>query len=70
MRCVTRAILGDMEIDFKRPLQIVGVDEYNVYLVDFLYTIDELPYIRTFTKEWMFVDSITGCCFKFDYEIK
>lgn len=69
MICVTRAILGNMEIDFKSPLQIVGVDEYNVYLVDFLYTIDELPYIRTFTKEWMFV-SITGCCIKFDYEIK
>lgn len=69
MICVTRAILGDMEIDFKTPLQIVGGDENNVYLVDFLYTIDELPYIRTFTKEWTFV-SITGSCFKFDYEIK
>lgn len=60
MTFVTRAILGDMEICFQRPLQVIGCDEYNVYLADLLRKIDGLPYIQTFTKDWRFVEASTG----------
>ena len=65
---VKKVILGDMEITFKRPLQIVGVDEFNVYLADRHYTIDGFPYIQAFTKEWKFTDAITGCDIGFEVE--
>lgn len=57
---VEKVILGDMEITFKRPLQIVGVDEFNVYLVDRNCTIDGQPYIQAYSKEWKFVGVATG----------
>lgn len=60
MTFVTRAIFGDMEIRFQRPLQVIGCDEYNVYLIDLFYEIDGLPYIQVFTKEWSFVEASTG----------
>lgn len=59
MTFVTMAILGDMEIRFQRPLQVIGCDEYNVYLSDRFHEIDGLPYIKTFTKDWSFVEAST-----------
>lgn len=67
---VKKVILGDMEITFKRPLQIVGVDEFNVYLVDMSCTIDGLPYIRVYSKEWKFIGAATGSELTFEYKIK
>lgn len=60
MTFVKRAILADMEICFQRSLQVIGCDEYNVYLADQSHKIDGLPYILTFTKEWRFVEASTG----------
>lgn len=65
---VKKVILGDMEISFKRALQIVGGDEFNVYLADRNYTIDGLPYIRVFSKEWKFIGAATGSELTFDYK--
>ena len=64
---VKKVILGDMEITFKRALQIVGVDEFNVYLQDKNHNIGGLPYIRIFSKQWKFTDAITGCDISFDF---
>ena len=58
---VKKAVLGDMEINFKRPLQVVGADEFNVYLSDRSYTIDGLPYILSYSKEWKLIGATTGC---------
>ena len=67
---VKKAILGDMEITFKRALQIVGVDEFNVYLADCNYTIDGFPYIQSYSKEWKFIGAATGTELTFEYKIK
>ena len=67
---VKKAILGDMVIEFKRPLQIVGVDEFNVYLADRHYTIDGFPYIQSFSKEWKFIGVATDTELTFEYKIK
>lgn len=67
---VKKAILGDMVIDFKIPLQIVGIDEFNVYLADRNYTIDGLPYIHSYSKEWKFIGAATGTELAFEYKIK
>lgn len=66
---VKKVILGDMEINFKRALQIVGGDEFNVYLADPHYTIDGLPYIQSYSKEWKFIGVATGREINFDYKI-
>jgi hypothetical protein len=66
---VKKLILGDMEITFRRALQIVGVDEFNVYLVDRNYTIDGLPYIQVYSKEWKFIGAETGRELTFEYKI-
>ena len=67
---VKKVILGDMEITFKRALEIVGVDEFNVYLADRHYTIDDFPYIHSFSKEWKFIGASTGTELTFEYKIK
>lgn len=67
---VKKVILGDMKITFKRTLQIVGVDEFNVYLSDRHYTIDGFPYIQSFSKEWKFIDPATDTELTFEYKIK
>ena len=58
-----------MEINFKRGLQIVGGDEFNVYLADRHYIIDGLPYIQSYSKEWKFIEAETGRELAFDYKI-
>lgn len=65
-----KAILGDMVVDFKRALQIVGVDEFNVYLADRVYRIDGFPYIQSYSKEWRFIGAETGQVLSFEYKIK
>lgn len=67
---VKKAILGDMVVDFKRALQIVGVDEFNVYLTDTVYKFDGFPYIQSFSKEWRFIGATTGTILSFEYKIK
>lgn len=67
---VKKVILGDMEVSFERALQIVGGDEFNVYLADRNYTIDGLPYIQVYSKEWKFIGAATGTELTFDYKIK
>ena len=67
---VKKVILGDMEITFKRSLQLVGVDEFNVYLADRNYTIDGFPYIHSFSKEWKFIGASMGTELTFEYKIK
>lgn len=67
---VKKAILGDMVITFKRALQIVGVNEFYVYLVDRNYTIDGFPYIKSYSKEWKFIDAATNTELTFEYKIK
>lgn len=66
---IKKVTLGDMEINFKRALQIVGGDEFNVYLADPGYTIDGLPYIQSYSKEWKFIGAATGREINFDYKI-
>lgn len=67
---VKKAILGDMVVDFKRALQIVGVDEFNVYLADRVYKFDGFPYIQSYSKEWRFIGAATGTVLSFEYKIK
>lgn len=67
---VKKVILGDMEITFKRALQIVGIDEFNVYLANRNYTIDGFPYIQSYSKEWKFIESETGTELTFEYKIE
>lgn len=67
---VKKVILGDMKITFKRALQIVGIDEFNVYLADRNYTIDGFPYIQSFSKEWKFIELTTGNELTFEYKIE
>lgn len=59
---------GEMCIKFSHPLKIVGCDEFNVYLQDENHSIDGLPYIRIFSKQWKFKDAITGCYIDFEVE--
>lgn len=66
---VKKAILGDMEINFKRALQVVGADEYNIYLSYRSYTIDGLPYILSFSKEWKLISASTGCELRFENKL-
>lgn len=66
---IKKVTLGDMEINFKRALQIVGGDEFNVYLADPHYIIDGLPYIQSYSKEWKFIGAVTGREINFDYKI-
>ena len=67
---VKKTILGDMVIEFQRALQIVGVDEFNVYLADRHYTIDGFSYIQSFSKEWKFIEAATDTELTFEYKIK
>lgn len=67
---IKKVILGDMKITFKRALQIVGIDEFNVYLADRNYTIDGFPYIQSFSKEWKFIEAETGTELTFEYKIE
>lgn len=67
---VKKAILGDMVIEFQKALQIVGVDEFNVYLADRNYTIDGFQYIQSYSKEWKFIVAETGTELTFEYKIK
>nr|DAO57182.1 MAG TPA: hypothetical protein [Bacteriophage sp.] len=60
MMYISKAMQGDLEINFSRPLQVVGCDEFNIYLADRLFTIDGLPYITTLSKDWRFVEASTG----------
>lgn len=66
---VKKAILGDMVIEFQRA-QIVGVDEFNVYLAYHNYTIDDFPYIQAYSKEWKFIEAETDTELAFKYKIK
>lgn len=66
---VKKAILGDLVIDFKSPLQIVGVDEFNVYLACPYYTTDGLPYIQSYSKEWKFIEAASVREITFEYKI-
>ena len=63
---VTGANNGEMHIKFSIPLKIVGCDEFNVYLQDENHSIGGLPYIRIFSKQWKFTDTITSCDISFD----
>ena len=65
---VTGAKNGEMCIKFSYPLKIVGCDEFNMYLQDENHSIDGLPYIRIFSKQWKFTDAITGCDIGFEVE--
>ena len=65
---VTGAKNGEMHIKFSHPLKIVGSDEFNLYLQDEYHSIDGLPYIRIFSKQWKFTDAITGCDIGFEVE--
>lgn len=67
---VKKVILGDMKITFKRALQIVGIDEFNVYLANRNYTIDGFPYIQSYSKEWKFIEAETGTELTFEYKIE
>lgn len=66
---VKKLVLGDMEITFKRALQIVGADEFNFYLADRNHTIDGLPYIQSFSKEWKLIGAATGCELRFENKL-
>lgn len=66
---VKKAILGDMVIEFQSA-QIVGVDEFNVYLAYHNYTIDGFSYIQAYSKEWKFIGAETGTELTFEYKIK
>lgn len=67
---VKKVILVDMVIEFQRPLQIVGVDMFNVYLADRNYIIDGFPFIHSYSKEWKFIEAETGTELTFAYKIK
>lgn len=67
---VSKAIQGDLEIKFQHPLEVVGVDEFNVYLADRNYTIDGFPYIHSYSKEWKFIGAATDTELTFEYKIK
>lgn len=66
---VTKAMLGDLEIYFQHPLEIVGCDEFSLYLADPMKRIGELPYIIALSKDWVFVEASTGRNVHFEYRI-
>lgn len=66
---VSKAMLGDLEIAFQRPLEIVGCDEFSLYLADPIKRIGDLPYIITLSKDWRFVEALTGWNVLFEYRI-
>lgn len=57
---VQKAILGDLEMYFQHPLEIVGCDEFSLYLADPIKKIGELPYVIALSKDWRFVEASTG----------
>lgn len=66
---VSKAIQGDLEIKFQHPLEVVGCDEFNLFLSDPTRRIGGLPYITIISKEWGFVDALTGCTVGFEIGI-
>lgn len=56
---IKKAMFGDMEVSFIHPLEVVGCDEFNIYLADSSHKIDGLPTVRTMSKDWRFVDATT-----------
>lgn len=66
MMLIKKAMFGDMEVSFIHPLEVVGCDEFNIYLSDPSHKIDGLPAIKTMSKDWRFVDATTdeGILFK------
>ena len=66
---VTKAMLGDLEMYFQHPLEIVGCDEFSLYLADPMKRIGELPYIIALSKDWEFVEASTGRNVHFEYRI-
>lgn len=67
-KLVSEVRFGDMHHVFNTPLMIVGVDEYNVYLVNCSRTIQGLPYVSVFSKEWQFKEAGTEHWFGLEYE--
>lgn len=67
-KLVSEVRFGNMHHVFNAPLMLVGADEYNVYLVDCSLLIQDLPYVRVFTKEWQFKEEGTNYWFGFEYE--
>lgn len=61
MMLIKKAMLGDMEVSFPHPLEVVGCDEFSLYLADPSYKIDGLPSIRVMSKDWRFVDTTDEC---------
>ena len=66
-KSVCAARCGDMKLEFDIPLTLIGVDEYNVYLIDCSHDIQGWPYVRSFTKEWIFKHAVSGHWFGFEY---
>lgn len=66
MMLIKKVMFGDMEVSFIHQLEVVGCDEFNIYLADPSHKIDGLPYIRAMSKDWRFVDATTdeGILFK------
>nr|DAD93568.1 MAG TPA: hypothetical protein [Podoviridae sp. ct2nF21] len=54
---------------FQHPLEIVGCNKYSVFLSDPMKRIGGLPYIRQFSKDWVFVEAATGRNVHFEYRI-
>lgn len=55
MMLIKKAMFGEMEVSFLHPLEVVGCDEFNIYLADPSHKIDGLPSIRVMSKDWQFV---------------
>lgn len=65
MMLIKKAMFGDMEVSFLYPLEVVGCDEFSIYLADSLNKIDGLPTIRVMSKDWRFVSTTDeGILFK------
>lgn len=62
-------MLGDLEIAFQHPLEIVGCDEFSLYLADPMKRIGELPYIIVLSKDWRFIEASTRRNVIFEYRI-
>lgn len=65
---IRMALQGRMCINFTTPLELVGCDEYSVYLLDKKHVINGVPYVRAFSKDWHFIDAFTGCEIGFEVE--
>ena len=66
---VSKAMLGDLEMYFQHPLEIVGCDEFSLYLANPMKKIGELPYVIAISKDWSFVEASTGRNVHFEYRI-